>query len=74
MICRKCKQEMQKDSLFECGAVIMITGSPKDLGEDMRYICKCGNVEYKREKSIGSILDVYKEGEKLESSRGRDTI
>lgn len=58
---KKCNHKWKEDEIFACGAVTMITGSSKDLGEETRLVCEqCGESKYVRTKDLGSILDIYK--------------
>jgi len=59
---KKCKHEWEEDEVFASGAITMVSGSPKDLGEETKIVCqKCGEVRYVRIKDLGSILDIYEE-------------
>jgi hypothetical protein len=48
--------------MFAEGVITIISGSPKDLGEETRVICsKCNEVRYVRMKDLGSLTDLLKE-------------
>ena len=50
-----CIHEWVEDEMFVSGAVIMVTGSPNDLGQESRCVCRtCGAVRYGRIKDLGS--------------------
>ena len=70
----KCRHNWKEDPMFASGAMTMVSGSPKDLGEETRMICgKCEAVDYIRIKDLGSILDIYEETkeEELISESGK---
>jgi len=55
-----CNHKWHEDELFASGAVKLITGTPKDLGEETLIICqKCGKRRYIRIKDLGSLVDMY---------------
>ena len=57
----KCKHKWIKD---QPDFITLVSGTPKDLGEEVRMKCTvCGKVEYRRVKDWGSIVDIAKEVE-----------
>lgn len=57
---KKCKHQWKEDPDFASGIMIIVSGSPKDLGQETRVICrKCGEVKYVRMKDLGSLMDMY---------------
>ena len=59
---KNCKHQWKEDEMLASGAIVLVCGSPSDLGEETRVACtKCGKVEYVRVKDLGSIVDIYKE-------------
>ena len=61
----KCSHKWVEDEMFASGAVTIIAGPIKDLGEETRLECeKCGEIKYVRTKNLGSILDIYNSGAK----------
>ena len=61
----KCRHKWIEDEMFTCGAITMIAGTPKDMGEETRFICKkCGDVKYKVIQKLGTLLKVCGFGEK----------
>jgi hypothetical protein len=58
---KTCKHNWKEDEDFASGMIMMVCGSPNDLGEETRAICtKCGEVNYVRMKDLGSITDLLK--------------
>ena len=52
----KCEHAWEEDEMFACGAITIIAGSPKDLGEETRMICKkCNSSDYIRTKDLGTL-------------------
>lgn len=60
---RKHKHTWVEDEMFASGAIMIVSGSPKDLGEETRLVCECGESKYVRVKDLGSILDIYERHE-----------
>jgi hypothetical protein len=57
----KCNHKWKEDEMFASGAVVLISGTPQDLGEETLVICqKCGERRYIRLKDLGSLMDMYK--------------
>lgn len=58
--------EFIEDEMFACGAMMMVSGSPKDLGEETRVYCKkCNYADYVRVRDLGSIIDIYNKAKDL---------
>lgn len=57
----------KEDPMFASGAIMMISGSPQDMGEETRVYCKCGEVKYIRMKDLGSIMDIYNSTKPIKS-------
>jgi hypothetical protein len=59
---KKCEHDWHEDPLFKSGAIRIVAGTPKALGEETIDVCsECGERRYRVIKKLGSLVDMYKD-------------